>query len=180
MNCPTCGGPVTVMTSDEGTSYYVPVPVPAGRAELYAALLSSMPDEKVEQDYIQARYLLDKGVFEDHHDRQELRDAIKRLYALASANVGAQATAMMIRRPVIADLLTTYAEGVQENLEEDDSDDGGDYPVVERYLDDANRIRRGESPLHETTWEVLRDPTGPFAMVEDIEWAAWLQTVESL
>jgi len=64
----------------------------------------------------------------------------------------------------VADHLEAYAEGVQENIADDDARDhdaelDGEprplYPVVEDYLADADRIRRGDLPAHDLTLEVL-------------------------
>ncbi len=53
--------------------------------------------------------------------------------------------------------LRDYAEGVRENLLDDEPDFEGEFPVVEDYLADADRIEAGEEPLHEHTREVLAD-----------------------
>lgn len=81
-------------------------------------------------------------------------------------------------REIVAAALADYAMGVQENIADDDMRDHDVemdgtpserdlYPVVEDYLADADRILAGEQPLNELTWEVLRDDTGPAALVED-------------
>jgi len=78
---------------------------------------------------------------------------------------------------IVADALEGYAEGVNENLNDDawgrdheEQLDGepnadGDWPVVQDYLADADRIRRGEVPLHELTREVLFEDVS--ALVDD-------------
>lgn len=61
-------------------------------------------------------------------------------------------------RERIADALEAYAEGVEDNLRDDDwPEPREEYPVVEDYLADADRIRAGEAPLHEHTREVLAE-----------------------
>ena len=76
-------------------------------------------------------------------------------------------------RAVVAQSLRTYAELVEENLDDDrlrdDDDKAGVYPVVEDYQADADRIASGEAPVHEHTLEVLHDDTGPLALLEQWE-----------
>jgi len=82
-------------------------------------------------------------------------------------------------RTILADALEAYAEGVEEVLRDDEPEDGRDeFPVVEDYQADADRIRMGEQPLHELTREVLRDDTGPAASSDDP--ADFLALVEKL
>lgn len=83
-------------------------------------------------------------------------------------------------RERLAGLLDEYAAGVQENLEDDlvpeNYEDLPDdeipseqdtFPVVEDYQADATRIRMGEPPLHQHTWEILEDTFGVPALADD-------------
>lgn len=83
-------------------------------------------------------------------------------------------------RALVANALRQYAEGVRENLD-DDLDgrevDEGEYPVVEDYLADADRIAAGEKPVHDFTVEVLQDDTGPMALLEPYEVAEYKRTL---
>lgn len=68
-------------------------------------------------------------------------------------------------RKEIADALMAYAAAQEEMLTEQHGPE--DFPVVEDYRADADRIRAGESPLHAHTREVLADPSsGAGAMAE--------------
>lgn len=62
-------------------------------------------------------------------------------------------------REAIANAIECYAEGVEENLRDDDPG-RDDFPIVEAYQGDAIRVRAGETPIHEETWEILSDDTG--------------------
>ena len=68
------------------------------------------------------------------------------------------------QRNLLALCLELHAEGVEEVLRDDDErepDEQPDtYPVVEDYLGDCDRLRAGEAPIHELSWEVLREEDG--------------------
>lgn len=98
---------------------------------------------------------------------------------------------MPVTRADIADLLLAYAEGVQENLQDDlfpgnyedipaneKPSEQGTFPVVEDYEGDADRIRAGQQPLHELTRETLLDEGGPACMADDPQ--AFLAAVREL
>lgn len=83
---------------------------------------------------------------------------------------------------LLADALHGYAEGVEENLRDDDwpNPPSDSYPVVEDYLADADRIRSGQPPLHDHVREVLADETGPLALLDEGERAAASEALASL
>ena len=71
-------------------------------------------------------------------------------------------------RASVADALEQFAEGVRDNLS-DDHPGEDEFPVVDDYLNDADRIRAGEAPVHAETREALAERTGPAAHADDVD-----------